>query len=300
MGLGLIEKVSASEYINTYNIVTNSGEQGQYGQFNYFYNYSATNNTLNYNYNLFNFDYTYNLSSYKNGELRFTYEIQLPIVSTTTTTTLYGAEYCREWKKVTRNSIDYYECTDLDSTTDSGYNDKEYLKPVVLIRAIIFYDNNNNFNTCEVNGTNIICPFNENYNNINGIGIYSYVYYSSQSYQYKVILNRTFNAYKNDSTIINDTINNQTENIIGETHTYNETPSETIDRTQMDEYQEAEDNLLNSIDLSGAEDIEVSINANASNFIWGIVNRLRGISGKIVLLFTSILSLGIIKMVMNR
>lgn len=93
----------------------------------------------------------------------------------------------------------------------------------------------------------------------------------------------------------------ETNNILNQDHTYNNNPSQstTTEQNTMNNFEQQEDALRNSLNLN-IEDAEITINPMASNFIWDVVNRLRGMSGKIVLLFTSILSLGIMKMILGR
>lgn len=88
---------------------------------------------------------------------------------------------------------------------------------------------------------------------------------------------------------------------VDQDHTYNNTPSENIDgKDDMDDLSDAESGLINNLDFSGAEDIDITINAESSTFIWQIVNQLRQMNGAIILLMTSILGIGIIKMILNR
>lgn len=93
----------------------------------------------------------------------------------------------------------------------------------------------------------------------------------------------------------------ETNNILNQDHTYNNNASQstTTEQNTMNSFEQQEDALRNSLNLN-IEDAEITINPMASNFIWDVVNRLRGMSGKIVLLFTSILSLGIMKMILGR
>lgn len=93
----------------------------------------------------------------------------------------------------------------------------------------------------------------------------------------------------------------KTNEIISKDHNYNTDPSESTEneKQQMENYEQEEDSLRNELNLN-IEDTEITINPNASSFIWNVVDRLRGMSGKIVLLFTSVLSLGIMKMVLGR
>lgn len=93
----------------------------------------------------------------------------------------------------------------------------------------------------------------------------------------------------------------KTNEILSKDHNYNTNPSQNTEneKQEMENYEQEEDNLRNGLDLS-IEESEITINPNANNFIWETINKLRGMSSKIVLLFTSVLSLGLIKMILGR
>lgn len=93
----------------------------------------------------------------------------------------------------------------------------------------------------------------------------------------------------------------ETNNILKQDYNYNKNESQSTQeqKQEINNYEQEEDNLRNKLNLN-IEDAEVSVNPNANNFIWEVVNKLRTMSGKIVLLFTSVLSLGIMKMILGR
>lgn len=112
--------------------------------------------------------------------------------------------------------------------------------------------------------------------------------------------NSTTDAINNQTTIIQNQTNAIIEAITGE-HEYNDTASEELQgKEELDNLKEKEEELLGNLDFSGVENIEITIEPETANFIWQIVEALRSINGKIVLLITSILGLGIIKMILNR
>ena len=129
--------------------------------------------------------------------------------------------------------------------------------------------------------------------------------------------NKLFTSYGcNKGTLLNDNaqidaINNQTgvikdqtdkiNDTLKEEHDYNTNPSESTEneKQEMENYEQEEDTLRNGLDLN-IEESEITINPEANTFIWNVVDKLRGMSGKIVLLFTSVLSLGIMKMILGR
>lgn len=128
---------------------------------------------------------------------------------------------------------------------------------------------------------------------------------------------KLFTSYGcNKGTLLNDNaqidaINNQTGVIKDQTdkindtltqdHDYNTNPSESTEneKQEMENYEQEENSLRNGLNLN-IEDTEITINPNANNFIWETINKLRGMNEKIVLLFTSVLSLGLIKMILSR
>ena len=120
---------------------------------------------------------------------------------------------------------------------------------------------------------------------VEGIGVYE-----------DVIENAVKNANKNVENAVNET-----NEIISQDHEYNSNASESTEneKKEMENYEKEEDALRNGLDLN-IEDTEITINPEANTFIWDVVDKLRGMNGKIVLLFTSVLSLGIMKMVLGR
>ena len=87
---------------------------------------------------------------------------------------------------------------------------------------------------------------------------------------------------------------------LDEDHNYNTNPSENIDGSAIEQEQQAKDQLWNSLDFSGINNINISIDTETSSWIWQIVNNIRQMSSYIVLIITSVLGIGLIKMVLNR
>lgn len=92
---------------------------------------------------------------------------------------------------------------------------------------------------------------------------------------------------------VNDTLNQD--------HSYNTEPSTSTQEEEgkINDYETQEDSLREGLNLE-IENSEITIDPNANTFIWETINKLRGMSGKIVLLFTSVLSLGLVKIVLGR
>lgn len=99
---------------------------------------------------------------------------------------------------------------------------------------------------------------------------------------------------------ISSIANENTDKILNKDNNYNNNSSQNIQGNQeVEDLSDKESQLFDNIDLSGVN-VNVGINANANNFIWEIVNRLREMNSNIILLITSSLGLGIIKMILNR
>lgn len=113
-------------------------------------------------------------------------------------------------------------------------------------------------------------------------------------------VNTSVNQVKQEVAELNNSVD-QTNNILTQDHNYNKNESQSTQgqKQEIDNYEKEEDNLRNKLNLN-IENTEISVNPNANNFIWEVVNKLRTMSGKIVLLFTSVLSLGIMKMILGR
>lgn len=184
----------------------------------------------------------------------------------------------------------------------------------------IFYNNYQNASNCYFLGssinmidsayghlyTMIYCPLPNNINNKN-IGGISYTGHLEKSdmvisSSYIIGVDKTIMWDVDGENAIIDNQNQNTDRIINENATYSDTPSvDTTNETQeLDNYEQAEQNLINSLDLNMSVMDGITINPNASAYIWQIVDRLRQINPAIILLMTSILGMGIIKMVLNR
>lgn len=118
---------------------------------------------------------------------------------------------------------------------------------------------------------------------------------SIMSYQQQIINNQTANT-----NAINGNIDQEFNDLKNQDHTYNsnakDTPSGTSD---VNSTLNKQDQLSSSLNLDSSN-VVVTLNTNATTYIWGIVDRIRAVDSRIVLLFTTVLSLGIIKMILNR
>lgn len=109
----------------------------------------------------------------------------------------------------------------------------------------------------------------------------------------KSIIDESNGSVTNAVDKVNETLNKD--------HEYNKDASVNTeeDKNKFNNYEQQEDNLRNGLNLD-IEDSQITIDPNANNFIWETINKLRTMSPKIVLLFTSVLSLGLMKMILGR
>lgn len=249
-----------------------------------------------------------NIQDIKKGYIEFTYYMSLPIVRQNVNNTFtIEEEECTRWGKTTINNREVWECILWSTNTNTNtITDSEYIHPVVNINAVIIY-NNGYADYCSMDTSNqkFVCPI-SNYASLTSIKFIRFsqnIYYSNSSqYTYQFGIMRRINRYSDSAQDIISNQNNNTQEIINQNATYEDTPSKdlTNETQQMEDYEQAEENLINSLDFNMTMLDGITINPNASTFIWGIVDRLRQINPAIILLMTSILGMGLIKMVLNR
>lgn len=88
------------------------------------------------------------------------------------------------------------------------------------------------------------------------------------------------------------------EQLIEGTEDYTESPTLSDEQSELNR---VEDELLNNEEASNAQnEIKVEINENAMSYIWGLITDFVSSNPKIFGLFISILSLGIIALILNR
>lgn len=144
---------------------------------------------------------------------------------------------------------------------------------------------------------NFSCPIQSN--NISG---YRIVLNANSDLDYTISM-ANLSVYNTDTTqAIIENQNQNTQAIIEQNATYEDTPNKdlTNETQEMNDFENAEQGLINSLDFNMTIMDGITINPNASAYIWQIVERLRQINPAIILLMTSILGMGIIKLVLNR
>lgn len=109
----------------------------------------------------------------------------------------------------------------------------------------------------------------------------------------KSIIDESNGSVTNAVDKVNETLNKDND------YNNNASVNTEEEKNKFNNYEQQEDNLRNGLNLD-IEDSQITIDPNANNFIWETINKLRAMSPKIVLLFTSVLSLGLMKMILGR
>ena len=116
----------------------------------------------------------------------------------------------------------------------------------------------------------------------------------------KICIQNKIDSAKNQAHTDATNIKNSVDSIKNQDHTYNNNASDTVpNSSDINTVLNNQNTLSNDLDLD-ISTLDIQLNTNATTWIWGIVNNIRTLNGKITLLFTTILSLAIIKMVLNR
>lgn len=108
------------------------------------------------------------------------------------------------------------------------------------------------------------------------------------------------NSINSQTNAINGNIDQEFNDLKNQDHTYNNNAKDNVpNSSDVSSVTNAEEQLLDSIDLDSSS-LDFTLAIEPSNFIWNIISTIRTTYGKITLLITTILSLAIIKMVLNR
>lgn len=154
------------------------------------------------------------------------------------------------------------------------------------------------------NFANVSCPVLDNAKWVSRITFFKL----GTSVNVTYALNRTFYGEKPDSTSISNAINSQTQQqqqnhdqFMNETQQYNDEQDPNIRGVnETQEFEQAESQLIESLDLNTSVLDEIVINPQASVFIWNIVEVLRSMNPAIIVLMASMLGFGIMKLILNR
>lgn len=108
------------------------------------------------------------------------------------------------------------------------------------------------------------------------------------------------NNQNSNTNAINGNIDQEFSDLKNYDHSYNNNATDTpSNQSDINSVLSQQNTLSSSIDLDSSI-LDVTLNTDATTWIWGVVDNFRTINGKITLLFTTILSLAVIKMILNR
>lgn len=150
-------------------------------------------------------------------------------------------------------------------------------------------------------------------NNRDDINFFGFTFYTDQPNTYAFVssnlrltdLGEATNndVIENNNANTQDIINNQnsnTDKVVDAIQGDGLEDTTPIDGTTSEDYKEAEDKLLNEDNLNAINDIDISIDSNSSDFIWNFITRVINTHSLIFGFVITILSLGIVKLVLNR
>lgn len=200
-----------------------------------------------------------------------------------------------------------------DPSTTLYYN--YYLSKGILASfSLRIYDANDNWVSCKMTSNNMNaqvweCPITLDMNHKLNRVQFGYMLESPTSgwslstvlNNFRIGISRGINVYKTVNDDITNAIQNSTNEIINQNATYTDDPYEEVNGTQeVNDYNNLENEIMSSLNFDVNETQQITFNPQASLWIWNIAERLRGINPAIVLLMTSMLGIGVIKMVLNR
>lgn len=256
-------KVSASTYKNSYfetyykdSVLSDAYSNLSGGIVSYINLTSTTNTSVTFNTSEFYLSPTLNLSSYAGGYLSFPFQMRLPIVTSTSSSTVYGQDTCTRWNcslwDSSTNTCSRFTCGQFSTGQDSTVTDKEYITPQVIVLPILYFEvsGSNYWVTCDVNSNNntITCPLKSDMTKINRLRISTYVYYSSSStYTYYINLGKNISAYTDGVNEIINAQNQNTQAIENQTQQQQQQHEELMD-TNMTETNETASNFFNSFE----------------------------------------------------
>lgn len=167
----------------------------------------------------------------------------------------------------------------------------------------IFLEDNNTTFSCEIYSSlynqntmayNVICPnlptLTGNATNINFMIV-------NQTFE-TFVVNLDFgisaiNGFDSNTTSINDIKNSINEDV---DNNYKQAPNQ----SDYNNYHQKENNIIGQISNTDTSAINIQNNNNANLFIWNTMTRCLESHAKVMALMISILSIGIIKLILNR
>ena len=109
------------------------------------------------------------------------------------------------------------------------------------------------------------------------------------------IINNNFNETNNNINKVDDSINDMKDEIMGP-----DTKYDSVDDSGLDSYKKNEDALINKDSLNNINNIQMSVDYDTNLFIWDVVNRVLNSHALIFNMVITFLSIGVIKLILNR
>lgn len=156
---------------------------------------------------------------------------------------------------------------------------------------------------CEIQNNLITCGLNQN---ITYTGIFMWLrpmtqFSSSASWNVEYKVNAYASIYKTDTQSIIDNNNQNYNNFMETNSTYDDQINTNMNgANETIEYNQQEQQLLDSLDINTTMLDNLYVNSSANSFIWDIVGGLRSMNPAIITLMSTMLALGIVKMVLGR
>lgn len=289
-----IQKVSASTYTGQHYTPWTNGNTDlpTLGPYGYVSLTTAQNITSDFHVSSFFLKNKLNVSNLHNGQLIIPTMISVPVVSTSTTSSITGDDYCERWTWGaidSYNNVSRWDCARYATNSDSTITDREYLQPQVQTYAIIVYETGY-YDTCTYDGNKqaFICDIANftSFNEVQFLNVWSKVFYqnTSNSYTYYLGLGQYINMYAYDNKI-EESINNQTQ-VIQDTnstsessqasdffHDYNETAQDGIIAIVNMPL-----NIFNALTLGSTQDLCFNLKGKqvclpSGDIIWGKTSR---------------------------
>lgn len=109
------------------------------------------------------------------------------------------------------------------------------------------------------------------------------------------IIQNNFNETNNNINKVDDSINDMKDEIMGP-----DTKFDSVDNSGLDSYKRNEDALINKDSLNNINNIQMSVDYDTNLFIWDVVNRVLNSHALIFNMVITFLSIGVIKLILNR
>lgn len=195
-------------------------------------------------------------------------------------------------------SINGLEILTNEIEAGQDYNDIQIVKSYFEITLVT----TGTWQKCELQNNLIVCPLEKNVTASEIRVFLNYpITWSYADYEIEFHINNYVTTWKTGTNAVIDNQNQNYNDFKNQNATYtDEINTDMNGANETIQYSQNEEQLLDSLDMNTSVLDDININASASAFIWDIVEGVRGMNPAIITLMTSILGLGIAKMILNR